>query len=297
MPGLKPSLPTRSGVGASLVILPSGAWPSLLDFLSAHFSAISRDTWRSRMARGLVLDEVGTALSDASPYLAGSRVYYYRELEAEPEIPFAANIIFQDEHLLVADKPHFLPVMPTGRFVQQTLLVRLKKQLGLEQLTPLHRIDRGTAGILLLSTNPATRAQYQALFARREMGKVYEALAPHLEGIAFPLLRRSRLVKGEPFFRMREVAGPPNTETQIEIAERHGALNLYRLRPVTGKQHQLRVHLAALGAGIVNDPLYPLLQPEAEDDYSRPLKLLARSIEFSDPLSGQLRRFSSSRRL
>jgi len=290
---VKSSLPAQDGVGASSVVLPSGDWATLLDFLAAHFSGISREAWQSRMQRGLVLGDSGEPLPPSSPYAAGSCVYYYRELETEPEIPFAEEIVYQDEHLMVADKPHFLPVMPAGRFLQQTLLVRLKKRLQLQHLVPLHRLDRGTAGLVLMSTNPASRARYQALFREREMGKTYEALAPHLEYLEFPLVRRSRIVKGEPFFRMREAAGEANSETRIEIAERHGALNLYRLHPVTGKQHQLRVHLAALGIPILNDPLYPELQPEAEDDYSRPLKLLARGLEFSDPLTGEPRRFES----
>ena len=289
--------PVLDGVAASCVVLPAGRYTTVLEFLQAHFAEIPAEEWRSRMQRARVLGENGEPFNAQSPYLAGASVYYYRELETEAEIPFEAEILFQDEHLLVADKPHFLPVMPTGRFLQQTLLVRLKKQLGLEPLVPLHRLDRGTAGVVLLSANPQTRAQYQALFAQRQMIKVYEALAPHVEAVSFPLTRKSRLVKGTPFFRMQEAAGAPNTETHIEIAERRGALDLYRLRPVTGKQHQLRVHLAALGAGIVNDPLYPELQPEAEDDFSRPLQLLARSIEFADPLTGRQRQFSSGRHL
>lgn len=246
------------------------------------------------MQRGRVLDESGRPLTPDSVFAAGVRIRYFRELATEIEIPFEATVLFQDEHLLVADKPHFLPVMPSGRFLQQTLLVRLKNQTGLEHMVPIHRLDRGTAGVVLLSVNPTTRARYQALFASRQMHKVYEALAPHLNR-DFPLTRRSRVVKGEPFFRMRESDGIPNTETHIEIAERRGEVNLYRLRPVTGKQHQLRVHMAALGAAIVNDPWYPLLRTEADDDFSRPLKLLARSIGFIDPISGQPRQFSSRR--
>ncbi len=286
--------PAHNGVSASSVVTPAGEWKTALEFLTARFSEISLEDWRSRMQRGRVLDETGQPLNENSTFIAGARIFYYRELETEIEIPFEAQILFQDEHLLVADKPHFLPVMPSGRFLQQTLLVRLKKQTGLEHLVPLHRIDRGTAGVLLLSVNPATRALYQKLFAARQMHKTYEALAPHLP-LQFPHTHRSRLVKGEPFFRMREAEGAPNTETRIEIAERRGALSLYRLYPVTGKQHQLRVHMAALGAGIVNDPWYPELRTQADDDFSRPLKLLARAISFTDAVSGQARQFSSLR--
>lgn len=287
-------LPTQQGVSASTVITPAGPWKTVLEFLASHFQDIGLDDWRSRMQRGRVLDESGRPLTADSVFVAGARIRYFRELATEIEIPFETTVLFQDEHLLVADKPHFLPVMPSGRFLQQTLLVRLKNQTGLEHLVPIHRLDRGTAGVALLSVNPATRARYQALFASRQMHKVYEALAPSLAA-EFPITRRSRLVKGEPFFRMRESDGIANTETHIEIIERRGAFNLYRLRPVTGKQHQLRVHMAALGAAIVNDPWYPALRAEAEDDFSRPLQLLARSIGFSDPISGRAREFVSRR--
>ncbi|HSW13359.1 MAG TPA: pseudouridine synthase, partial [Solimonas sp.] len=188
------SPPIRDGVGASELRLPAGTWPSLLAFLQLQFPAIGVEVWRSRLQRGLVTDESGRTLDEAAPYVAGLLIHYYRELPPEPVIPFEAQLLYQDAHLVVADKPHFLPVVPAGRYLQQTLLVRLKKALGLEQLVPLHRIDRGTAGLVLFSADPASRGQYQSLFARREVAKTYEALAPALPTEQFPLLRRSRIV-------------------------------------------------------------------------------------------------------
>ena len=284
-------------MSASTLVLPPGNWACLLDFLQAHFAGISAEAWRLRLQRGDVLDEDGDVLAVDHVYRAGSVIHYYRELESEAPIPFEADVIYRDEHLLIADKPHFLPVVPAGRFLQQTLLVRLKRAFNLDDLVPLHRIDRGTAGLVAFSLNPQTRAQYQALFPKREIRKGYEALAPALPASQFPLTRRSRMVEGEPFFRMREIEGTPNTETRIELLETRGSLNLYSLEPVTGKKHQLRVHLAALGAPIVNDAFYPDLQPDIEDDFSRPLKLLARSLAFTDPVSGAARRFESRRQL
>lgn len=294
---LKSALPQQQGVGASAVVLPAGPWRTVLEFLQQRFPRIAAADWRSRMERGQVLDGAGAPLNTASVYRAGARVHYYRELPAETRIPLEAQILFRDEHLLVADKPHFLPVMPSGRYLRQTLLVRLKEQLDLPQLTPLHRLDRATAGVVLFAIRPETRAPYQALFAQRKVDKRYEALAPSLDPQGFPLTRRSRLAPGEPFVRMREVSGAPNTETAIELAQNHGALSLYRLRPLTGKKHQLRVHMAALGAPILNDPLYPESRLDAPDDFSRPLKLLARSIGFTDPLTGSARYFESARTL
>lgn len=289
--------PSRAGVGASAIQLPPGPWGSVLAFLLERFPGVDANTWLSRMERGLVSGPRGEAIGPDTPYRAGERLHYYRELEAEVPVPFEAEVLYRDEHLLVADKPHFLPVVPAGRHLQETLLVRLRKQLGLDALAPLHRIDRGTAGLVLFSLDEATRGLYQALFAQRAVEKTYEALAPQLPGREFPLLHRSRLEPGEPFFVMREVAGEPNSETRVEIAERRGALDLYRLSPVTGRKHQLRVHMAALGAPILNDDFYPEPRPAAEDDFSRPLQLLAKSLRFRDPLTGHLREFESRRQL
>ena len=284
-----------SNMRPSTLFLPPGNWQTVFDCLCGHFPAITGEVWRERFIRGRVLDAAGQPLTLASAYREGLKVHYFREVPNETPIPFEAQVLHVDDHLLVADKPHFLPVMPAGQYVEQTLQARLAKLTGNSDLVPLHRIDRHTAGLVLFSTNRETRGRYQALFREREMGKCYEALAPALPDLQFPLLRKTRLVDSQPFFRMEEGEGEANTETRIEVAERLGELWLYRLYPVTGKKHQLRVHLAALGAPILHDPFYPQVTatPDAPDDYSKPLKLLARGLEFTDPLSGQLRQFSS----
>lgn len=296
-PALKPPLPMIDGVSPSSKWLPVGHWKTLFDFLQAQFPEVEPATWLSRMAKGQVVDETGRCLDAKSPYCAGSCIFYYRELEAEPHIPFPETVLFQDEHLLVADKPHFLPVVPAGRFLQETLLVRLKKKLNLESLVPLHRIDRETAGLVLFSINPATRTQYTMLFQNRNIEKVYQALAGVHPELQFPLTRHSRIVTGEPFFRMQEVDGPPNTETWMDQLEQQNNLALYELQPRTGKKHQLRLHLAGLGIPIHNDSLYPEIIPMAEDDFSKPLKLLAKSLAFRDPVTGQERFFESTQEL
>ena len=245
------------------------------------------------MAAGLVADEFGVAVTPERPYRGHMRLYYYRALPVEPRIPFEAAVLFQDEHLVVADKPHFLPVTPSGHYLQETLLVRLKNQLGMDSLIPIHRIDRETAGLVLFSVQPAERDAYQALFRRHEVVKHYEAVACWRPDLQFPLRRKTRIVEDEPFFRQREAPGEPNSETLIDLLEIRGQRALYALSPVTGKKHQLRVHMNALGMPICNDRMYPPVEPTPEDDYARPLQLLARSIAFADPLTGQPRRFES----
>jgi tRNA pseudouridine32 synthase/23S rRNA pseudouridine746 synthase len=298
-------LPIIDGVSPSSHWLPAGHWKTILDFLAERFPRVDNTTWLSRMAKGELVDETGRRLNSDSAYRAGACIFYYRELESEKPIPFDEHILYQDEHLLVVDKPHFLPVIPAGRFLHETLLVRLKQKWKLDQLVPVHRLDRETAGVILFSVNPATRGDYASLFLNRKVRKVYEALAPAPSDISFPLTRRSRIVPGEPFFRMTEIEGISNAETHIDVTGTGGGSTgeamLYRLTPVTGRKHQLRLHMSALGIPIINDRLYPelsLAQPaDSEDSFSSPLKLLAKSISFEDPLSGREHYFQSSRSL
>lgn len=281
--------------GASAFVLPEGPWPTLLDALCANFGSVSADAWRERFERGRILGDDGDSLAADMPARRGLRVHYFREVAHEARIPFEETIVHADEHLVVADKPHFLPVAPSGRFVEETLLRRLERRLGNPHLVPLHRLDRDTAGLVLFSADPATRSRYQALFRERRIDKHYEAVAPALPDHAFPLVRRSRLEAGEPFFRMREVDGDANSETRIDVIDHDGDLWRYALAAVTGRKHQLRVHMAALGAPIANDRWYPRLLDETPDDPARPLRLLARSLAFRDPLDGRLRCFESPR--
>lgn len=278
---------------ASTLRLPPGAWATVLDCLCAHFPGVGRVEWQDRFARARVLDAAGLPLAIDAAYRNGLTIRYFREVADEPRIPFEASIIHVDKEIVVADKPHFLAVMPAGRFVEETLLRRLMRQLDNPHLVPLHRIDRGTAGLVMFSANPATRSLYQALFRQQCIEKNYEALAPALPGLSFPLLLRSRIVGGEPFFRMQEVPGASNSETRIGIIDRGGPSWRYALQPISGRKHQLRVHMASLGAPILNDPLYPHLAKAAADDYARPLKLLASSLAFVDPLDGGSRHFKS----
>lgn len=290
-------LATRNGVGPSCVGLPAGPWHTITDFLVHRFPAITRGAWLQRMAQHLVVDEYGLPVTPERPYPRHLRVYYYRDVELEKRIPFDEVVLYQDEHLVAADKPHFLPVTPSGHYLQETLLVRLKKRLGIDTLIPIHRIDRETAGLVLFSVQPAERNAYQALFRNRAVAKHYEAIAAWREGLALPITRKSRIVEDEPFFRQREVAGTPNSETLMDVMQTSSKLAKYALHPVTGKKHQLRVHMNALGLPILNDRMYPPVPNTPPDDHNLPLQLLAKSIEFTDPITGQARRFSSQRSL
>ncbi len=286
-------LPTKNGVGPSCVGLPAGTWPTITDFLVERFPAIARDVWLQRMANHLVADEFGELVTPERPYPSHMRIYYYRAVDEEERIPFEEVVLFQDSHLVVADKPHFLPVTPSGHYLQETLLVRLKKRLGIDALIPIHRIDRETAGLVLFSVNPSERNAYQGMFRDHAVTKHYEAIAPWRADLQLPTTRKSRIIEDEPFFRQREVPGMPNSETHIDVMQVHGNLARYALSPVTGKKHQLRVHMNALGLPILNDRMYPPVADTPDDDYKHPLQLLAKSITFIDPVTGQKRYFQS----
>ncbi|MEY5100929.1 MAG: hypothetical protein RJA36_3648 [Pseudomonadota bacterium] len=298
-----PAIAMRDGVSPSCVALPrmkAPPWPLLLDYLAERLPAVSREEWRSRMDAGEVVNEDGLPLGPDHPYENGARAYYWRSLPQEPAIPFHESVVFRDEHLVVADKPHFLPVTPGGRYVQQTLLVRLKKALDLPNLSPLHRIDRETAGLVVFSVRPQDRDAYQRLFRERLIDKTYEAIAPLHPTLAWPHTRRSHILEQEDaFYKMRE-ARPheglaDNSETHIALIEQRGSWGRYRLSPVSGKRHQLRVHMSALGLPLLGDQFYPVVRrgPGELEDYAEPLRLLARAMAFTDPVTGQPRQFES----
>lgn len=295
---VKPAvLPTRDGVGASCVSLPPGPWTRISDFLVQRFAHQPREVWRQRMDDGEVVDEFGVKVTPERLYQPHLRVYYYRSIKGEPRIPFDELLLFQDDHLAVVDKPHFLPVLPSGQYLQETVLVRLKRKLGIDDIVPIHRIDRDTAGIVMFSLQPATRNAYHALFRHHAVHKSYQAIAPWRPELRFPLTRESRLAPAAHFMQQCEVAGVANSLTHIRLLEVHGTLARYALHPVTGHRHQLRVHMAALGMPILNDGIYPALTPEGQADHDRPLQLLAQSIAFQDPLTGLPRQFASQRQL
>lgn len=264
----------------------------MLDCLADAFPRVDRATWHERMASGRVLGQDGRPLAVDAPYRVGTRLSYFRDVPGEPVVPFDESIVYQDDRLLVVDKPHFLPVVPAGRFVRQCLLHRLVERTGIEALAPLHRIDRLTAGLVMFSTRKEDRPAWTELFRGQHVRKYYEAVAPALPGIALPLELATRIEAGEPFFRMRQAQGPANSFTTVGAVATGVEHWLYGLAPRTGRKHQLRVQMAALGAPIQNDPWYPELR-QADDDYSRPLQLLARSLAFIDPFTGESRRFES----
>ena len=300
-------LPLRDGIKPSYLVLPHEKrfyGLPLLHFLCTHFPFVGEDNWRRRLNSGSVVSADGVPLNENTPFKAGEVMYYYRETsrDSEPRIPFDEHILHIDQHLIVVDKPHFLPVIPSGRFLRETLLTRLRLRADLQHLnvadiTPVHRLDKDTAGVMLLSHNPASRAAYQQMFAEKTVQKTYHALAPTRLDLHYPLTVQSRLVRGESFFLTQEVDGTPNAQTEIRLLETRGDVSLYQLKPLTGKKHQLRVHMMKLGMPLLNDPLYPDPQPADCTDYAHPLKLLARAIEFTDPFSGLKRRFESTRAL
>ena len=305
-PGATWTPPARDGVSPSRLAVAPGPACTLAAYLGARLR--SGIDWRARLAQGDVVDAQGRALAADAPCVPGQVLWYWRWLPPEPQVPFELVVLHQDAHLVVVDKPHFLASIPGGRYLQETVLVRLRRLLGNDGLMALHRLDRETAGVLLFSAQPATRNAYHALMREQRMHKTYEAVAPWRDGLLLPLAAHHRLqdTPGASHLPVQVVDGEPNVSTQVELLRRLGhdlghELAHYRLTPLTGRRHQLRAQLNALGLPILGDRIYPRLWPEpaadAPPDYSHPLQLLAREIRFTDPLSGAPRHFASARRL
>ena len=269
---------------------------TVLEYLVAKFPAIGLQVWRQRMAGGKVHWHDGSLISADSLYQPQQRVYYYREVESEPVLPFAEEVVFQDEELLVVHKPHFMSVTPGGRHINQCLQNRLRDKLGLGHIQALHRLDRPTAGLVLFSMNPVTRPLYHQLFNAHQIDKTYQAVArvenaQSLVGRQWEV--KNRIVCSEPRFRMAIVDGQPNSQSIIRCLEQSHDMALFELKPITGRTHQLRLHMQSLGWPLLYDRYYPTLQPESADDYSRPLQLLAKGLRFTDPVTQEPRAFIS----
>ncbi|BFV55147.1 RluA family pseudouridine synthase [Kitasatospora sp. CMC57] len=290
-------LPQRRGVDPVRRRLPfDGGWATVRDYLVDRLP-VPPALVDAMFAEGAVHGEAGV-LPAGAPYLPGAYVWYHRELEPEVPVPFPVTVLHRDERIVVADKPHFLAVTPRGRHVVETALSRLRNELALPELSPAHRLDRLTAGLTLFVARPEYRGAYQALFAERRFRKEYRAVAPFDPELSLPRTVRSHLVKERGELTAREVPGPPNSSSVVELLTHRAGLGGYRLLPETGKTHQLRVHLSALGIPILHDPLYPeVLAEAAPDDFRRPLQLLAHTLEFTDPVTGAPMRFESARRL
>ena len=285
-------LPVRDGLGPARVRLRGGL---VVDEFRARWGASAA----AKVLAGEVVLPDGTVVSGTTVLPAGAHVYFYRELRDEVLVPFDIPVLHRDDGIVVVDKPHFLATMPRGRHVAQTALVRLRRELDLPELSPAHRLDRLTAGVLLFTTRRELRGTYQTLFSRGQVRKTYLARAAVNPDLALPRLVRSRIIKLRGQLQSVEESGEPNAETLIEHSSASGRCppgdGLYRLTPRTGRTHQLRLHMASLGLPIVNDPLYPDVVDVAPDDFSRPLQLLAHGLEFTDPVSGRQRKFISTR--
>ncbi|WP_107498773.1 pseudouridine synthase [Actinacidiphila yeochonensis] len=328
-------LPQRDGVDAVRVRLPgvpgggpgSASWDTVGAYLAARYGpAVGAGRVEAMVAQGRFVTVHGAVTGD-TPYEAGLWIWFHRDRPAERPVPFPVRVIHQDERIVVADKPHFLATTPRGSHVAETALARLRHSLDLPQLTPAHRLDLLTAGLVLFVVDPRLRGAYQNLFRDRLVRKEYEAVAPYDPGMPLPLTVRSRIVKERGQLAAQEVPGPVNAVTRVELLDRRGGLGRYLLLPETGRTHQLRVHMNALGLPLLNDPVYPRVLPgalEVQDlpsegelleapveaggpgpqgvggpggRFTAPLQLLARVLEFTDPVSGGPMRFESTRTL
>ncbi|MGY0503190.1 RluA family pseudouridine synthase [Nocardia sp. FBN12] len=293
----QPPLPKRHGLDPARLRLPEdGQWATVRDHLVERLPRVDPARIDAMLVAGEIVDLEGPLAPDA-PFVPGSAVWFHRDLPIETDVPFEIGIVHRDDDILVIDKPHFLATIPRGQHILQTALVRLRNDLELPDLIPAHRLDRVTAGLLLFVVNPARRGAYQTMFHRKTVRKEYEAIAPYDPALELPRTVRSRIIKEKQVLAAFEVAGEPNAETEVELVEHRDGLGRYRLRPHTGRTHQLRLHMNGLGVPILGDDFYPVITDKPVDDYTRPLQLLAASLEFRDPISAEPRRFETRREL
>ncbi|MDN3022246.1 RluA family pseudouridine synthase [Streptomyces sp. S.PB5] len=290
-------LPQRDGVDPMRVRLPGeGGWATVREHLVERLSGAGAGVVEGMFSRGLVVGADGEPVAPDASYVPGMYVWFHRELPYEVPVPFPLEIVHRDEHIVVVDKPHFLATTPRGSHITETALARLRRELGVPELGAAHRLDRLTAGLVLFTVRPEERGAYQTLFRDRQVRKVYEAVAPYDPALALPRTVRSRIVKDRGVLAAYEVEGEPNAVSRVELVDRRDELGLYRLTPATGRTHQLRVHMNALGVPILGDPLYPVVAaPVPAGEFRRPLQLLARALEFTDPVTGVAHRFRSAR--
>ncbi|MCX4744559.1 pseudouridine synthase [Kitasatospora sp. NBC_01287] len=291
-------LPQRAGVDPVRIRLPvEGPWPTVADYLAHRLPDDVGERLAQMLRSGEIVGLDGPIGPD-TPYEPGASVWFHRDLAPEVPVPFEIEVVHRDEHLVVVDKPHFLATTPRGSHVVETALSRLRRDLDLPELIPAHRLDRLTAGLVMFVASARARGAYQTMFRDRLVTKEYEAVARYDAEVALPRLVRSRIVKERGVIAAREVPGEVNAESRIELIERRGELARYRLAPLTGRTHQLRLHMSGLGLPILGDPVYPELLPEpAPDDFGTPLQLLAVGLAFTDPLSGRPVRLRSRRTL
>ncbi len=275
---------------------PDGHWETILDCLTER-TGVPRADLLTRARAGEILFAAGGVVGPDTAYLGDDVVYLYREVKPEPVVPFDLDVLYRDDDIIVVDKPPFLATMPRGRHLMQTVVTRLRRDMGLADVAPAHRLDRLTSGVLLLTLRPVLRAAYQTMFARGAVTKSYRALAPLSTSLTEPVTVANRIIKERGQLQARVVPGEPNAITTVQLIEAHGDVGLYQLRPHTGKTHQLRVHCCGLGIAILGDPLYPLVRDVVAGDFSDPMRLLSQRLEFEDPLTGELRVFESERSL
>ncbi|WP_043830181.1 MULTISPECIES: RluA family pseudouridine synthase [unclassified Amycolatopsis] len=290
-------IPPRHGLDPARLRLPEeGPWTTLLEHLVERLPRVSPARIEEMLHEQRIHGEDGPLGIDAA-YVPGSFIWFHRDLPDEVPVPFDVTVLHRDDHLLVVDKPHFLATIPRGRHVLETALVRLRRSLDLPALSPAHRLDRVTAGLVMFVITPSARGAYQTMFRDRLVHKEYEAIAPYDPSLELPRTVHSRIVKERGVLAAQELPGPPNAESTVELLEHRDGLGRYRLTPATGRTHQLRVHMCSLGIPILGDDFYPELHEKPLDDFTKPLQLLAKVLEFDDPLTGEHRRFTSRRTL
>lgn len=294
-------LPQRFGLDAARIRTPqvvTGAapWTTLRAHLHDRLTKVDNLRIDAMLTAGNYVDDAGDPFPIDAPFVPDQVIWFHRDLPDEVRVPFDIEVLHADDRIVVVDKPHFLATIPRGQHIVQTVLVRMRAELDLPALAPAHRLDRATAGVLMLTTERRWRGNYQNVFRDRLAHKTYLAVAACRDDLTFPSTVRSHIVKERGVLQAQEFDDrPPNSQSLVELVERRGKRALYRITPRTGRTHQIRLHMARLGVPILNDPFYPLIIDVPRDDFRAPLQLLAESLSFQDPIDGSTRQFVTRR--
>lgn len=302
-----PPLPPRDGLGASRARVPDGVSTSAFAFLSRiiaeqrHRHPEDNDAAvRRRFAAGEVVLRDRTPLRPDSELSAGTDIFFYRRPAPETPVPYEIATVYEDENILIVDKPPFLATMPRAAHITETVTVRLRRATGNEELTPAHRLDRMTSGLLLLTKRREIRGAYQEMFARREVYRRYEAVAAYDPSLqpgqwAHHIVKRhgelaSTILADEPpnSFTNFLGASPLSAAENQDLRQRYGLegdFARYALEPITGRTHQLRVQMLDNRVPILGDPVYPTPQPFGKEDFTAPMLLRCETIRFTDPIT------------
>ncbi|MCG9891749.1 MAG: pseudouridine synthase [Thermosynechococcaceae cyanobacterium MS004] len=249
---------------------------NVLTYYTQRYTHSNEAEWRSRIDAGQITVNGNIAAADW-PLQVGQQLIYHRPPWVEPAAPLTFEVLYEDVDLLVIVKPSGLPVLPGGGFLEHTLLHQLRRQYPQDTPVPIHRLGRGTSGLMLLARSPLAKTNLsqqlrentlnpsgllQSNGSERSIRKVYRALAqgtdmPNTFTVTQPIGKIAHPNLGYIYGAIYDAEGQGKSAvSHCKVLKRHAENALIEVTILTGRPHQIRIHLAAAGYPLVGDPLY-----------------------------------------